>query len=145
MDKNENYIVKADSLWTLIDLDSRSPLRITEEDFDGYKLGESFEGIKAERKLVFKSDGEQMKSIVVPKSFIDNNGHVNNANYLRLAYEYVDEIDMAKEISIAFVKEAVEGQEIIPYKHLEEDGIGVTFKNSDDEILSRVLVKIDKK
>ena len=145
MDKDENYIVKADSLWTLIDLDSRSPLRITEEDFEGYELGEQFEEVNAERKLPFKSEGEQMPSVIVPKSFIDNNGHMNNANYLRLAYEYIEDMDKASEISIAFVKEAVEGQEIIPYKHFEEDGVGVLFKNTDGDDLAKVLVKMYKK
>ena len=145
MDKDENYIIKADSLWTIIDLDSRSPLRITEEDFLGYELGEAFEGIKVERKIVFESEGEEQKAKIVPKSFIDNNGHMNNANYLRLAYEYVDDFDKATEISIAFVKEAVEGQKIVPYIHKEADGVGITFKNIDGEDLAKVLVKIDKK
>lgn len=141
MDENEDFIVKADSLWTLIDLDSRSPLRITEEDFVGYELGEAFEDVMADRKMSFKSEGEEQKAKIVPKSFIDNNGHMNNANYLRLAYEYVDDIDKAKEISIAFLKEAVEGQKIVPFVHKEEDGVGVTFKSVDGDELNKVFVK----
>ena len=141
MDENEDFIIKADSLWTLIDLDSRSPLRITEEDFVGYELGEAFEDVKADRKMTFKSEGEEQKAKIVPKNFIDNNGHMNNANYLRLAYEYVDDIDKAKEISIAFMKEAVEGQKIVPFVHKEEDGVGVTFKSIDGEELNKVFVK----
>ena len=66
---------------------------------------------------------------------------MNNANYLRLAYEYVDDIDKAKEISIAFMKEAVEGQKIVPFVHKEEDGVGVTFKSVDGDELNKVFVK----
>ena len=91
--------------------------------------------------MSFKSEGEEQKAKIVPKSFIDNNGHMNNANYLRLAYEYVDDIDKAKEISIAFLKEAVEGQKIVPFVHKEEDGVGVTFKSVDGDELNKVFVK----
>ena len=141
MDESENFIVKADSLWTLIDMESRSPIRITEEEYEGYPMEDGFEGIKAERKLVFDAEATKMPSITVPKSFIDNNGHMNNANYLRAAYEYMEETKDIKEIQIAFLKEAVEGQEMIPYKYDLEDATGIEFRDTDGDVLCKVLVK----
>ena len=142
MDKDQNYIIKADTLWTLIDTEKRAPVRLTEEDFLGYTLGEAFDDVKASRKLSFKSEGVEQEPVKVLKSFIDNNGHMNNTNYLRVAYEYIPEMSEAEEIEIAFVKEAVEGQEMIPYVHQEENARGVCFKSTDGEVLANVLVRV---
>ena len=139
MDKEENYIVKADSLWTLIDMESREPVRITEEDFGGYTLGESFEGIKAKRKLRFTSQGEKKGSFKVLNNYIDNNGHMNNANYLMLASEFLPNIEELTQINIAFIKEALLGQDMTVYVHNEEEGIGVCFKNDEGEELCKIL------
>ena len=142
MDPEQNYIVKADTLWTLIDIEKRMPVRITEDEFEGYPMGEPFDDVKASRKLFFKSEGVEQEPVKVLKSFIDNNGHMNNTNYLRVAYEYIPEMSEASEIEIAFVKEAVEGQEMIPYVHEEEDGKGVCFKDADGEVLANIIVRV---
>lgn len=133
MDTEENYIVQADSLWTLIDMEERGPVRITEENFSGYTLGQSFENVKAARKLRFKSEGELKGEFEVLKNYIDNNGHMNNANYLMLADEFLPSIENIAEIDIAFIKEAMLGQKMEAYVHDEEEGIGVSFMVDGEE------------
>ena len=105
----------------------------TEENFSGYTLGQSFENVKAARKLRFKSEGELKGEFEVLKNYIDNNGHMNNANYLMLADEFLPSIENIAEIDIAFIKEAMLGQKMEAYVHDEEEGIGVSFMVDGEE------------
>ncbi len=88
-DENGDYLVQADSLWVLIDIQTRKPLRITEEDSSVYKPEPIFDNIKASRKIRFSSERTKLESFKVLKTYIDSNGHMNNANYLRAAEEFL--------------------------------------------------------
>ena len=46
-DANGGYIVKAESIWSLLDTENRMPVRITEGDISKYQLGEAFDSLKA--------------------------------------------------------------------------------------------------
>ena len=45
-DANGGYIVKAESIWSLLDTEKRMPVRITEGDISKYQLGEAFDSLK---------------------------------------------------------------------------------------------------
>lgn len=66
-DENGDYLVQADSLWVLIDIQTRKPLRITEEDSSVYKPEPIFDNIKASRKIRFSSERTKLESFKVLK------------------------------------------------------------------------------
>lgn len=130
--KNEDgdYVAKAETIWALIDTETRAPLRITEEDSSAYTEEKMFESIGVSRKMKFQTEGREQKSMVIPKAFIDTNGHVNNANYLLIANEYLPKDSEYNQIEIVYNKEAVEGESVVPYIHHEEDYMGVRLEDS---------------
>ncbi|MBQ5674790.1 MAG: hypothetical protein IIV45_06875 [Lachnospiraceae bacterium] len=132
-DKGE-YIVQADTIWVLIDFERRRPTRITEEVSMKYEPETVFEGVNAKRKLKLKGEKKKLPSFEVKKTYIDNNGHMNNADYLRAAMEYLPEGFTCKEMDIAYNKEAMAGEIIIPYMSKEEDGIGISFEDENGEL-----------
>lgn len=128
-DNEGEYLVQADTIWVLIDLDRRRPTRITEEDSKNYEIETLFEGVTSKRKIRFKGEKHKLPAFDVKKTYIDSNGHMNNADYLRVAVEYLPEGFGCKEMDIVYNKEAMEGETIIPYIYEEEDGVGISFED----------------
>lgn len=136
-DKGE-YLVKADSIWVLIDLESRKPDRITEKDCEKYKLEKAFDDVKASRKIKLSKDAERLPEFKVKRTYIDNNGHMNNADYLRAAAEFLPPDFECRELQVIYSKEALEGETIIPYLHKEEEGFGITFESKEGKMLTKI-------
>lgn len=140
-DMDGNDLVKADSLWLILDLESRKPTRITQEDKDFYQYAEVFQDVKASRKIRFQSEPHKVGDFVVKRTYIDNNGHMNNADYLRAAVEYLPNDFRCKELEIVYNKEAMENQEVAVMLHSEVDGIGMTFTSQEGELLTKIKLK----
>ena len=141
-DDKGGYSVQADTIWVLIDFEKRRPTRITEEVSAKYELETVFEGVTAKRKMKLKGERKRLPSFEVKKTYIDNNGHMNNADYLRAAMEYLPEGFACKEMEIVYNKEAMEGETIIPYISEEKDGIGISFEDEKGELHATIkLIK----
>ena len=81
-----------------------------------------------------------LKNKKVLKTYIDSNGHMNNANYLRAAEEFLPTNFPCHEVDIVYNKEAMEGEIITPYLYSEENGIGISFENQSGETLTRIML-----
>lgn len=137
-DSKGEYLVQADSKWILMDFQNRRPTRITEEDTAMYEVEQGFEDVKASRRMKFVGDKHKLPEFQVKKTYIDNNGHMNNADYLRAAEEFLPENFPCHELDVVYNKEALEGQFVIPYLHQEQDGIGITFETPEGEELTKI-------
>lgn len=139
-DENGEYLAKSEALWLLIDINTRRPVRAQDDDIKMYKTEKLFDDVKASRKIKFFGEKHQQEPFKVLKTYIDSNGHMNNVNYLRVAMEYLPEDMDIKSVQIVYVKEAMEGQTIIPFIHKEETGIGMTFENEEGQILTKIKI-----
>ena len=128
-DKTGAFVVKAESIWGLIDINERIPIRIREEDFCKYEKENAFDSIKVSRKIRFAGEEESLGKILVQGIDIDTNGHVNNANYLRMISDYLPKDVYYNQIEIVYNKEALEGDTIICTRYYEEDGMGICLEN----------------
>jgi acyl-ACP thioesterase len=139
-DKQGNYLVKAETIWALIELDKRMPVRIQQEDVKMYQTETAFDDINVSRKVRLFGEKKKLPEFKVARSYIDGNGHMNNANYLRAAEEYLPEQKEYRELEILYSKEALEGETIIPYLYEEENGIGIRFESKTGEL--HTLIKL---
>lgn len=137
-DEAGEYLVLADSQWILIDIDSRKPLRITDKDAEVYKTEPEFADITATRRIKFEGEKQRMQDFQVKKTYIDNNGHMNNADYLRVAQEILPENFFCSELDIVYSKEALEGQVITPYIYKEDKAVGIMFESQEKEVLTKI-------
>lgn len=116
-------IIKAKSLWTMIDLDTRSITRIPEEVKES-SLELTRKDLKSYQFNLPKLDTEEINDIVINNDCIDLNSHVSNAVYLQwlensLKYEeYIS--NMVKNIKIIYKKEIKKDEEIA-YRKIEKD------------------------
>lgn len=137
-DENGDFVVKAESIWSLIDTVQRIPIRIREEDTNKYKTETAFERIKPSRKIRFSGEKEILKEIVVQGMDIDINGHVNNANYLRMIYDNIPKEAGYNQLEIVYNKEALEGERIVCTKYHEEDGLGISLESDSGETHTQI-------
>lgn len=134
-------LVEADSIWVLMDMETRHPIRVSEEERKGYVIEEGINDLKADRKIKFSSEREKVGEFKVLKTYIDNNGHMNNADYLRVAAEFVPADFEYYEVDIIYNKEAMEGEMMTAYLHREENEIEITFEDKDENILAKVRLQ----
>lgn len=134
-------LVEADSIWVLMDMETRHPIRVSEEERKGYVIEEGINDLKADRKIKFSSEREKVGEFKVLKTYIDNNGHMNNADYLRVAAEFVPADFEYHEVDIIYNKEAMEGEMMTTYLHREENVIEITFEDKDENILAKVRLQ----
>lgn len=149
-DLEGNRLVEADSLWVLVDMKNRKPTRIRDEDITNYVLEEPLEGLKATRKIELPEERHELPRFKVLKTYIDNNGHMNNADYLRAAAEFIQDGIKYHTVEILYNKEAMEGEIITPFIHkntveegtLTEDSnaVNLSFENEEGNVLTKIKI-----
>lgn len=105
-------IVRAASIWTLVDTEKLCPAKPTRELQDGYELGEKLAMEYAPRKITLLGDGEEQERFRVRKYQIDSNQHMNNVEYVKLAMETLPENAAIRELRAEYKKAALCGDEL---------------------------------
>ena len=107
------------------------PVRITEGDISKYQLGEAFDSLKVSRKLKFQGEREVLGTTKVFKSFIDTNGHLNNADYMRIVEQFLPKGKKYNQIEIVYKKEALIDEEIVCVAYNNQDYLGINLESAD--------------
>ncbi len=122
-------IAEADSVWPLINRTTQKPVRIHPVMLEKYELYERFPMEETQRKIkvpapllqAARADaGEETEGIVrhepvlVDTYRLDTNGHMNNAQYLRIAEAVCPAVRQARRLRIEYRKQAYEGDMILP-------------------------------
>ena len=105
-------VMKATSIWLVIDLETRRPLRVAPY-IEGFTVNEENALEGESPKLSFPSPGPSGDKVQVPSSALDLNEHVNNVYYVTRAMDGISEdfkkgMDI-KEISINYMDECFLG------------------------------------
>jgi acyl-ACP thioesterase len=129
-DVNGRRLAVANSQWILVNTSTGHPIRITEEVTSRYPMEEKAEMTYASRKVPFKEVKEAKEKFVVPRAFIDTNQHVNNAQYIRTALEYVPEDFTIGQVRVEFKEAAVLGDRVTPYVHHNGDVMKVLLADA---------------
>lgn len=127
------------SRWFIMDVNTRRPLRITEEYFKPYlplTEKDSFEKIeKIEEPEA--SEYTYKTEYVVSRRDIDSNKHMHNINYLDVALEIIPEEvfenNKFDEISIEYKKELMYKDKVDCY-YCKKDGKNIVVMKTDDKV-----------
>lgn len=136
-------IVRAASIWTLIDTEKLCPTRPTQEMQDGYELGPKLEMAYAPRKIVLLGSGEVQERFKVRKYQIDSNQHMNNVEYVRLAMETLPEKAVIRELRAEYKKAAHFEDTMTAAVITQGDKHQVVWKDAEDGIYAVVEFTID--
>ena len=138
-------IVKANSIWVLIDPRTGRPIRIPEDVSSHYPDEPKLEMDYCDRKITLPESYEEKESIVVPKYFIDTNNHVNNAKYVMIAEQYLPDDFETKEIRVEYKLAAVLGDMMIPRVTIADDEVMVALVTTAGELYAAVQFLGDKR
>lgn len=115
IDRNNEPLISATSEWLAIDLNSRKPININD-----FKIELPDHGIKALNEKLSRlnpkrfGDGMEIFEVNVPYSAIDENGHVNNAEYVKWSLDGLRkanlEIGSISALQISFISEVFENE-----------------------------------
>ncbi len=130
-DENGAYLAMANSLWSLLDMQTGRPVKVGEEITSKYQLETPLSMEYATRKVTMPSEMEARESLKVRKEHIDTNNHMNNAQYVVVAMNYIPCRSMVKEIRIEYKKQAYLEDTIFPFVATIENGYAVSLRDKD--------------
>ena len=129
-------LCEANTEWLFMDLDTRMPVRIPQDQVDKYGLHPdrplTYE--LGKRKIRIPDEGEEQEHFVIQEHHLDTNRHVNNAQYIRLSQRYLPLDFIPHHMRVEFKKQALLDDLVIPRYTVGEDGTHyVALKNKDGE------------
>lgn len=125
-------LVEAQTLWVYIDTESGRPTKPTDEEVAMYEVEPPLDIEVSARKIKAPEGMLEMDTVPVRKYQIDTNHHVNNSQYVQLAYEVVREDYRVKEIRVEYKKAAVFGDVFTIKMKEEEERIVVGLYDEGD-------------
>ncbi len=114
-DTEGNYLVRADSRWFFYDTEKGCPSRVQEEQIRGYGMGEPLDMGDNPRHIEVPDEYEEGEPVLVVKHYIDTNHHVNNAQYVEIAREFIPDGFVIGELRVDYRKAALLGDVMTPH------------------------------
>ena len=127
-DKEGAMCAVANTLWTFLNTETGRPMKPTSEMMDKYGIEPPYEMEYLDRKIVFEGEGEKLEPVVVKGHHLDTNHHVNNAQYVAVACDYLPEDFTIRRMRATYHKSAVLGDLLYPVIYREkEETVGVAL------------------
>lgn len=130
-DETGQRIAVANTLWTLLDLQTGKPVAASEEMMAAYGVGEKLEMEYAPRKIAVPQGGRCEEPIVVKKHHLDTNHHVNNGQYVDMAMMFLPENFEIGQLRAEYKKQAFLEDILYPYVVEVEFGCVVNLTDAD--------------
>ena len=143
LDKEGNYLVKADSCWFLTDITTGRPVRLTAEETDLYPVVEPRIDMEdLPRKITLPKEMTVFGSVPVMKQHLDTNRHVNNVQYVAIASEVLPEGTEICGIRAEYRKAAVLGDILVLKVAAEDSQYVVSLCAEDGNVYANVELKV---
>ena len=134
MEKEDGTVTaKADSLWSLLDMEKMIPAKIPEEVVQTYPKEDKIDMEYLPRKIAVSGEERAEESLVIQRHHLDCNNHVNNGQYIKIAGAYLPKEFEIKQMRAEYRKQAYLGNEIFPYVYENEDKITVSLCDSEKQ------------
>jgi len=130
---NEEVLAYANSIWVYLDTETKMPTRIMPENISAYERGEPYPMEYAPRKIKIPELLTEMPAFPVIKANLDNNLHVNNCQYVRMAEEYLPEGFRTVQLRADYRKSAVLGDMIVPRVNISGNICTVVLGNEQGD------------
>ena len=122
LDEQGEYLAKANSLWSLLDVGTGKPVMV-------YEIDEKLDMEYAPRKIAVPEGGELLEPIVVKKHHLDTNHHVNNGQYINIAMEYLPDDFVIRQMRAEYKKQAFLDDVLHPYVVSIENGYVICLQD----------------
>lgn len=127
-------LARANSLWTLLNFETMKPTMAPKELTDKYEVEPPLEMEYAGRKIRMDGAGTKEEAIIVRKQHLDSNYHVNNAQYVSMAVDYLPEEFVIGGLRVEYKKQAHLNDVLIPYVEKQGKRVVVSLRGEDDTV-----------
>ena len=140
--KNEakDFIVKANSLWTLIDRTQARPVKAPDFIHEAYTIEPKLDMTYSSRKVMIP-DGDgiavsEKEPIHIQPHHLDSNNHVNNGQYVKLAMSEINDPSDITSLRIDYRRQAKLGDVIYPVVYAGDNGTTVALYDGNRQAFS---------
>lgn len=143
-DETNEVFATATSKWVLFDGDKNKITKVNEDILELFHPeGDPQEAESKLLKLQEPINYESIYEYEVKREDLDVNNHMNNLNYLKLAYEALpDDVFFGEELDnlrIMYKKQIKLGEKVKCFYSKQDDGIYVTIKSEDEKTLHAIV------
>lgn len=131
-------LVVANSFWVFTDTQTGRPARLAPDYVSKYPLESPYPMEYASRKIPLPENYEEEPSFSVTKHHLDSNNHVNNAQYICMAEDYLPEHFIVGEFRAEYRKSALLGDIIYPLVSLTETTCTVVLADENHKPFTTV-------
>ena len=135
-------LAAANSVWTLLDMEKQYPMRVPPLLHEKYVLSPRLEMKYSQRKVkIPQTEAVQGERIHVMPFHLDTNGHMNNAQYVRLVTDCLPVGRGIERLRIEYKKQAKLGDSITPLIYRAgDDDITAALMGEDNEAYAAAQV-----
>lgn len=133
-DADGNRIIRANSIWAMIDLKSGHPVRPNSGYTNVYAIEDKEPMDYAGRKIKTEGDFEILESIVVTKACLDTNHHMNNGRYVAICMEYLPESFAFRQIRVEYKHSAFYKDVLVAKRQIKDSKAVIILENNDGQI-----------
>ncbi|MEE3420530.1 MAG: acyl-ACP thioesterase domain-containing protein [Lachnospiraceae bacterium] len=133
-DEEGDVLVTATSRWCYMDLVGQHPMRVPQSVADNFGLEDPLDMERAPRRIALPKDVEPEagEGVRMTVSSLDNNGHVNNLEYVRIALGYFGQpIERLREMRVEYRTQAHLGDLLTPLVYKKENSVYVSLVNEE--------------
>lgn len=141
--KEGELLAQADSMWMFANWETLRPLRIPEEIYGKYELEEAV--FQADLRTKPEMEGlEEVEVFHIMRQHLDTNQHVNNAQYVDFAAQYLPKGCMVKNMKVQYRKQAFLGDAIHAYAGEDGPEFKVMLCTPEREVYSTFVFELEK-
>ena len=133
VDAEGRQIVRAGSIWVYTDIEKMGPARPDPSDMEAYGKEEPIDMEYAPRKIRAPKTFTEKDAFPVVKAHIDTNLHVNNAQYVALAEEYLPEDFKTQSLRVYYKQSALLHDMIYPRVTVDENTYTIQLCKEDGD------------
>lgn len=133
-DSPKDYIIEADSMWVLLNIDTGMLAKVEDSDTEKYELEEPLDMNYSKKKIAKTSEYERKDEHIVYNYHLDINRHMNNSWYVKIAEEYIEDKSKIKSFRVEYKKSAKLGNKVIPFVAYENGRYVIELRNEENEV-----------
>jgi medium-chain acyl-[acyl-carrier-protein] hydrolase len=133
-DSPKDYIIEADSVWVLLNIDTGMLTKVEDSDTEKYELEEPLNMNYSKKKIAKASEYERKEEHIVYNYHLDINRHMNNSWYVKIAEEYIEDKSKIKSFRVEYKKSAKLGNKVIPFVAYENGRYVIELRNEENEV-----------
>ncbi len=131
LDHNGQMTACANSLWIYIDLQTGHPVRVDQDVQTLYPIEPALKMERISRKISMPEYGTEQDAFRVCRHHLDTNHHVNNAQYIDMAQEYLPKAWKLSRVRAEYKNQAVLGDMICPAVAIDKERVTVDLRSED--------------